>query len=127
MSPSKQMLKLLQCFDERCPVSAASTILFGTEDEPVYRHPEIPGLIHEASQSGWLEDFFGKDQIPPPESQTKSGIAHVFFMDLELTASGREVCGLPPKVKPQPVITEKKKKGKPAKPPSPSLFGADFF
>lgn len=122
-TPSKKMLKLLMCFESRCAVLAASTLVFGSEDEAAYRHPDVPGLLYEASQNGWVEDFMQQDEVPPPDSRTKGGIPHIFFMDLELTAAGRKICGLPPVVKvvPAPVV-EKKKKTKTEKPKSPSLF-----
>jgi hypothetical protein len=121
--PMKAMLKLLLCFESRCAVGAASTMTYGTDEDPVYNHPDVPGLLYTASQNGWVEDFMQQDAIPPPDAVTKGGIPHVFFMDLELTAAGREICGLPPIAKaiPAPVI-EKKKKTKPEKPKSPSLF-----
>lgn len=99
----RDMIAFLKCFEDRCAVVAASNLIFGSDESPVYRHPSIPGMAREAFTSGWLLDFYGKEDIPPPEVATAKGIPLVFFMELELTAAGREECGLPPLVKAIPI------------------------
>lgn len=121
MSLAPRMLEFLICFVDRCPVYAAGNEVFGTEKKPVLHHPEVPGMAYEAALAGWLTDFYGKDPVPSPDEKTKGGVPQVFFMDLELTASGREVCGLPPLVVAPPPV--EKPKGKPKKPEPVKLRG----
>lgn len=121
--PTPEMLRFLNCFDGPCPVMAACDQMHGTDTKKIYRHPSIPKLAFEAAVNGWLRDFYQKEDVPPPDKLNKADIPSVYFFELELTASGRELCGLPPVI-PLPVAatTRKTKAAKPAKPEPPSLF-----
>jgi hypothetical protein len=49
----------------------------------------------------------------------------IFFVDMELTEKGCEVCGLPPPMRLNPVEEPKAKKKKPVRQPTADLFGDD--
>lgn len=100
------MKDFLKIFDCPCPVLSASTIMFGVDGDIVRYHSSVPGMIHEAYILGYVSEFMGSRPVPGPDEKTAKGIEKSYFMDIELTPSGREFCGLPPVI---PVVVVEKK------------------
>ncbi|CAB4191612.1 hypothetical protein UFOVP1229_58 [uncultured Caudovirales phage] len=101
-----------------CPVGTASFNIFNE-----VRHPQAKRWAVEGIRDGLL--------IPtepmPPVGENGEYDDKIFWTDMELTAKGCEVCGLPPPMRLNPVVTEepKAKKKKPIRQPTADLFGDD--
>lgn len=101
-----------------CPVGTASFNIFNQ-----VQHPQAKQWAIEGVRDGLL---LPTDPMPAVGDGGEYD-RKFFFIDMELTAKGCEVCGLPPPMRLNPIVVEepKAKKKKPVRQPTADLFGDD--